>query len=124
MTATRMPWWPILGVAVVLAALVIATLRPYAWNPSAFFHLDKQTADLRGVPPGFVVLNVPGYDGEQYYEIARSMPLLFNHAKWEDLTTPTTIAYSYQRFLLPLAAFTLSLGHEAALPYTFLFIEL
>jgi hypothetical protein len=69
-------------------------------------------------------LNVPGYDGEQYYEIARSMPLLFNHAKWEELTTPTTIAYSYQRFLLPLGAFVLSLGHEAALPYTFLAIEL
>lgn len=79
---------------------------------------------MRGVPSGFVVLQEPGYDGEQYYQIAKQMLLVFQPSQWPLLAEQPTIAYSYQRFLLPLAAFVLAVGTTAGLPYSFLLIQI
>ncbi|HVW67157.1 MAG TPA: hypothetical protein VHA78_05535 [Candidatus Peribacteraceae bacterium] len=119
----RFWYWPLIVLAAALATVLALTLAPYGWNPSALFHLDQSTANQYGVPKGFVVLQEPGYDGEQYYEIARSMPKIFDPSNWRSLATHSTIAYSYQRFLLPLTAFVITLGRDSALPYAFLLIN-
>jgi hypothetical protein len=116
--------WPLAFLLAVLLGILFLTLRPYNQNPSALFHLDELTESTYGVPKDFVVLNVPGYDGEQYYEIARRMPSVFQPTKWPLLAANPTQAYSYQRFLLPLAAYGLSFGKEEWLPEAFLLIHI
>lgn len=124
MTLTARQSWPLAVLAVILCGVLTLTLKTYEWNPSALFHLDQLTADMHGIPKNMIVLQMPGYDGEQYYQIARKMRDVFDRSHWPLLTNTPTIAYSYQRFLLPLFAFGLSLGHEAWLPYSFLAIQL
>ncbi len=116
--------WPLVSLLCVLGALIFLNLRPYGWNVSAFFHSDETMAQSWGVPAGFVTLSVPGYDGEQYYQIARHMGMMIDPTLWPSLAGHPTIAYSYQRFLLPLAAYILALGQTALLPYTFLLIQI
>ena len=114
-----------LGVlAAVIATILAITLRPYHWNSTALFHMDRLTAKEHGVTSNFIILTVPGYDGEQYYEIARQMPNILQPSHWQDLQNTPTIAYSYQRFLLPLFAFLLAFGQDSLLPYSFLIIEI
>ncbi len=98
----------------ILGFFLLLNIHPYGNNITALFHLDQTTAETLGVPKGFIVLTVPGYDGEQYYEIARSLPHVIDSP---------TIAYSYQRFLLPLAAHLLAFGHITLLPWAFLIIN-
>lgn len=111
-------------IACALLAIVALNVVPYRWNPTIFFHLDAAMHERQPVPPGFVVLDVPAYDGAHYYQIARNIPKMMQPSSWAYLRTLPTYSYAYQRFLLPLAAFTLSLGWEAALPYAFLFLNL
>ncbi len=114
-------------IAVALAALCIAavTLKPYGGNPTALFHLDDAMATAHPVPAGFVVLQMPGYDGMQYYQIARSLPQIADRSQWPTLGADTLPgSYAYQRFLLPLVAGTVSLGDADALPWVFLAINL
>jgi|CXWL01.1.fsa_nt_gi hypothetical protein len=124
MTLTAKHSWPLAILAVLFFGILTLTLKPYDWNPSALFHLDQLTADTHGIPKNMIVLQMPGYDGEQYYQIARKMRDVFDRSHWPLLANTPTIAYSYQRFLLPLFAFGLSLGREAWLPYAFLAIQL
>ncbi len=118
--------WPLAFLLITLCGILTITLKPYHGNVTALFHMDAPTAHSHGfIPENFVLLDVPGYDGEQYYEIALHMPSAFSQARWPSITSHSvTIAYSYQRFLLPLAAFTLSFGYRDLLPYSFLFIQL
>lgn len=116
--------WPMAFLAIVLGTLLFLTLRPYNGNVVALFHIDQQKAIDYALPKGLLVLTVPGYDGEQYYEIARLMPALINHSRWSDVSVHSAISYSYQRFLLPLAAFLIAFGQEPLLPYTFLAIQI
>jgi hypothetical protein len=116
--------WPEALLAVLLGSLVALTLHPYAGNPSALFHMDRPMVSSLGVPSNFVVLTVPGYDGMQYFEIARRLPLLFSKNGWLEVATTPTIAYSYQRLLLPTLAFALAAGRDAWLPWSFLAINL
>ncbi len=100
-------------------------LQPYGWNVTAPFHIDTLVHKRRPVPPGTVVLDVPAYDGAQYYQIARTIPLLFTPERWPEIRAITEQqSYAYQRFLLPLSAYVLALGQEPLLPYAFLAIHL
>lgn len=103
--------------------ILLFTLRPYSWNVSALFHLDSTIAVPHPVPRGFVVLSMPGYDGAQYYQIARNIPFIVSPSHWPALVSAPPGAYAYQRFLLPLAAWTLSMGQQRALPFVFLAIN-
>jgi hypothetical protein len=117
------PRWPLAVLAAALAAVTLLAIRPYGWNVTSLFHLDRGVADRHAVPAGFVVLEMPGYDGAQYYEMARHMPEMFLSSRWEAVRALPPGAYAYQRFLLPLLAFAVSLGSEAALPYAFVGIN-
>lgn len=107
-----------------LLAIAALNVAPYGWNVSSFFHLDAPMHEGQPVPDGFVVLDVPAYDGAHYYQIARNIPAMLDASSWEELRTLPTFSYAYQRFLLPLTAFIVSLGQEAALPYAFLLLNL
>jgi len=117
-------YWPLALLLGALAAIVLLTVRPYSGNLTSFFHMDTITAEKYGVPEQFVLLSVPGYDGEQYYQIARHMGILVQPNLWEKLAIHPTIAYSYQRFLLPVTAYILAFGQTHLLPYSFLFIQI
>jgi hypothetical protein len=118
--------WPLAFLLVALCGLLFVTLKPYHGNVTALFHMDQSTYRQHSpLEKNFVILDVPGYDGEQYYQIARHLLSVFIPSQWPDITSHSvTIAYSYQRFLLPLTAFLLSFGNRALLPYSFLFIQL
>lgn len=111
------------AIAAMLAALVWANVQPYSGNVSAMFHLDELMNESRPVPKGFAVLTVPAYDGAHYYQIARNIPAIASPDRWPELLGQSTLSYAYQRILLPAAGFILAVGQEAALPYTFLLIN-
>jgi len=109
---------------IILLGIVFLTLRPYASNVTALFHMDADLARGNALPRGFVVLSVPAYDGAQYYHVARNIPKLLDRSEWKFVRMEIPPSYGYQRFLLPLFAFALALGRVDALPYTFLLINL
>lgn len=111
-------------VTVVLAAIVLLTLRPYDMNLTAFFHMDENLAKGNTLPGNFVVLTVPAYDGAQYYHVARNVPKMIDPTEWKFLRIEIPPSYAYQRFLLPLTAFVLAFGQTALLPFAFLLINL
>ena len=124
MRQTLRTYWPVAVLAAWLVFIVALTIQPYAWSPSALFHLDETLAEPHPVPEGFVILQMPGYDGAQYYQIARNMPLVFNPSRWTELSASAPLSYAYQRFLLPFTAFLVSFGQESFLPYAFLGINI
>lgn len=109
--------------ALALISIVGATLYPYGGNPSALFHMDAERAVSYQVPAQFVVLGVPGYDGMQYYDIAKNFALVFQPVRWPELNISDAMSYSYQRALLPALAFAFSFNQEVALPWVFLIIN-
>lgn len=115
--------WPLLVIGLCIAAILWFTLRPYGGHPSALFHLDATIASVEPLPPGFVVLRVPGYDGAQYYQVARNIPKIMR-GEWSFLREHPPMSYAYQRFLLPLSAWLLAMGNNNALPWTFLCINI
>lgn len=114
--------WTLTAIACVLGTLLIATLVPYRGNVTSLFHMDDV---LRApeMPAGFVILDQPAYDGAQYYRIARRVPDFFRPAEWDSIAADLPRAYGYQRMLLPVIAFMLSMGNVAALPFAFLAIN-
>lgn len=106
----------------MLAILVGLNIAPYRGNVTAMFHLDSTLADAHVMPKGFVVLQVPAYDGAQYYQIARNMPKIVT-GDWAPLRETPPGSYAYQRFLLPVLAFIVAMGTDALLPYAFLLIN-
>lgn len=123
MTSLLSKYWAAAATAIGLAAIIAINISYYDWNVTSMFHLDHTIADVHPLQPDFVTLEVPGYDGAQYYQVARNMPKIFNPSRWSELSSTNPLSYAYQRFLLPLVAFTLSFGQEAALPYVFLIIN-
>lgn len=115
--------WPSKLLIVILALLVFGTLLPYGGNPSALFHMDKELARGNVLPGGFVLLDVPAYDGAQYYHVARNVPKMTDVSQWKFLRMEIPASYGYQRFLLPFLAFAVSLGQTEALPNAFLAIN-
>ena len=118
-------FWHIAISGGVLFALSIGMLSQYGWNPSAFLHLDERMLTSNESAKNLVILSVPGYDGMQYYRIAKILPKIFDAKTREELRNNPTLSYSFQRFLLPLTASILSLGaHERALPWFLLGINI
>jgi hypothetical protein len=115
--------WHIGALLIVLTGLVTLTLAPYQGNLSALFHIDRSIADSYAMPPGTVVLSMPGYDGMEYFQMARNMPTILSPADWGSIDDLPPGPYAHQRFLLPFLAFGLSLGNDTALPYAFLLIN-
>ena len=116
-------WWTLSVIACALISLLAATLVPYGGNLTAMFHMD-QILRAPIMPEGFVILDVPAYDGAQYYRIAARAGSLFLPSEWDGIAASLPASYGYQRILLPLLAAALSLGQEGALPYAFLAINL
>jgi hypothetical protein len=117
----RKHWLPLL-LTCILAGILTLTLLPYNGNVSALFHLDMPLAENHVPPSGFVVLSVPAYDGAQYYQLARNVPLLLT-GNIETLRSRLPGPYAYQRLLLPVMAWALALGQDALLPWSFLLIQ-
>ncbi len=117
-------YWALVAVAIGIAAIVAINISYYEWNITSMFHLDHTIADVHPLQPGFVILEMPGYDGAQYYQVARNLPMLFAPSRWSELTTHIPLSYAYQRILLPVVAYGVSFGKEAALPYAFLIINI
>jgi hypothetical protein len=116
--------WPVLVVGAVLLGTLLLQIKPYDYRLSSVFHMDEIAGSGNPMPSGFVILSVPSYDGAQYYQIARNIPKVMNPARWHELRESGPLSYSYQRFLLPLLAFLLSLGNTALLPFVFVGINL
>lgn len=117
-------YWPIAVIALALALIVAVNTAPYGYRITAPFHMDARTAEGNPLPPGFVVLEVPSYDGAQYYQVARNIPKMVNSSRWHELTEHPPGSYAYQRFLLPLVAYAASFGNVSALPLSFFFINI
>ncbi|TSC80453.1 MAG: hypothetical protein G01um101425_107 [Candidatus Peregrinibacteria bacterium Gr01-1014_25] len=112
--------WPVALLAAVLMVVIALTLTPYRGDVSALFHMDAEHAQTYQPPAGFVLLDMPGYDGMQYYAIARTVPDLLTGEGRARIGADANLSYSYQRFLLPLLAFALSLGNDTLLPFAFI----
>ncbi len=117
-------YWPLLILALTLTLFVLLNIRPYGYNLTSIFHIDDVLSRQNPMPEGVVVLQVPSYDGAQYYQIARNIPKIFIPSHWNELQTKSPGSYAYQRFLLPLTAFVVSFGQEPLLPYAFLLINI
>ncbi len=117
-------YWPAAVVLVAVLAILALEIRPYGYNLTAVFHMDARTATGNPLPQDFVILSIPSYDGAQYYQVARNIPRVMNPARWGELLERNPGSYAYQRFLLPLLSFVLSLGNAAALPFAFVGINI
>ena len=122
--STARTHWPAAAVGLILALLLTLTLAPYRGNITALFHADGYLASRRPLPPGFVTLSVPGYDGMEYYQIARNIPRIVRSTRWGELLHTPPGSYAYRRMLLPATAWLLALGSERSLPYAFLCVNL
>ncbi len=116
-------YWPIAILALVLATIILMNIRPYDRNITAIFHMDHVIHGQHPMPKNFVILDVPSYDGAQYYQISRNIPTVFQPSRWHELRNTSPVSYAYQRFLLPLCAFIISLGQETSLPWAFVLIN-
>jgi len=85
--------------------------------------MDHTLSDQHAMPSNFVVLDVPGYDGAQYYQIARNVPKIII-GESNTLTEKSPGSYAYQRFALPVLAASFSIGDNSLLPWAFLLINI
>lgn len=116
-------YWPVGTVAAVIGGVLALTLAPYGGNSTALFHMDAFRAARFRPPPGFVVLQIPGYDGMEYYGLARDLPAFFSAEGRARLGVTPTRAYAAQRILLPALSALLAFGRTRALPIVFLAIN-
>jgi hypothetical protein len=124
MTSLLKRRWPVVATLLGTLALAGFLTAPYGWNVSAPIHTDERMHGLHPLPAGFVVLQVPSYDGSQYYQIARDFPKLFSLEGWQELRSRAPLSYAYQRILLPATVFVLSLGQVPLFPYVFLLLNI
>lgn len=110
---------PFVLASLALAALSAFGVRQYDWNVSALLHVDRVFGETNGVPPGVVLYEDGGYDGMLYYEVARELPRLFSGGPIS-LDSP----YRFQRILLPLFVYGVSLGREEWFPMATLVLNI
>jgi hypothetical protein len=124
MKSAVLRYWPVSVATLAIGIVLTLTLMPYGMRPSVLFHLGAIQERSHPLPEGFVVLDVPSYDGAQYYGIARNMPLIARPSRWDQLQHLNPTSYAYQRFLLPKTAWILALGQTTWLPFSFLLINI
>lgn len=117
-------YWPPLLALIGVCIIVCVHIAPYGHNITSIFHTDERMHGYHPLPEGFVVLEVPAYDGSQYYQVARNLPQVFDITQWSTLRETPPLSYAYQRILLPVVAWVFALGQEPLLPWTFLFINI
>lgn len=110
-------WGPILAALAVYLAFLALILAPYGFNPSALIGLGTANPANRAaaLPPGLLVFQGDGYDGQHFYHIALGL------VRGERPAVPPV---RVQRIGYPLAAALLSLGRERAIPYALVAINL
>lgn len=116
--------WQTGMIAGALLLILFLTLKSYHGNVTALFHIDRSISDEYELPEYTVLLNGLGYDGMEYYQIARNVPLFVQPEEWPRLRSIPPGPYAHQRILLPLLAFILGLGRDVLIPYAFLAINL
>jgi hypothetical protein len=115
----------IAGYAVLLTVIVGLTIAPYGWNVSVLLHIDAPMAQEHPVAFGTVVLDVPGYDGMEYFAVAQSLPKMVDASAWPSLRAVSQPgAYAYQRILLPLLVSAASFGQTTWMPTVFFLINI
>jgi hypothetical protein len=102
-----------------LASLVAINVSQYGWNVSGLLHLDVPAGESYGVPAGVVLYTDGAYDGMLYYQVARDLPALI-------AGTPTRLdsPYRFQRIVLPLLTYAVTLGNERAFPAALLLLNI
>lgn len=117
MTASRFdtPWAPLLITALLYAAFLSAVLNAREGNWSALVGAGSRLVEQDSLPPGFALLqDLPGYDGQFYYRLARTP---FTAQRTADGLTLDRPAYRQQRIIYPLLARAVALGQTASLPW-------
>jgi hypothetical protein len=107
------------GSLVALLALVLLGVSHYDWNVSGLLHMDVPFGERHDVPAGLVLYQDAAYDGMLYYQIIRDLPALFT-----DGQTSLDSPYRFQRILLPLLTYIVTLGQERAYPSALLLLNL
>jgi hypothetical protein len=105
--------------ALALVFIVFLGVRHYGGNVSTLLHMDTDFGARHHVPSGLVLYQDGGYDGMLYFQVARDLPALFLGGH-PSLNSP----YRFQRILLPLLGYAVTLGHAQAFPMAFLIINL
>lgn len=110
-------WGPILVALAVYLAFLALILAPYGFNPSALIGLGTANPANRAaaLPPGLLVFQGDGYDGQHFYHIALGL------VRGERPAAPPV---RVQRIGYPLATALLSLGRERAIPYALVVVNL
>jgi hypothetical protein len=111
---------PVLVTAVVLLALVAATLVQYDGDPTGFVQFGRAAAPAVGPPAGARIASEIGYDGQFFYVQAVD-PLLRDRAR--SALVATDGEYRAQRVLYPALAYVAAAGQEDGLPWTLLFLN-
>lgn len=105
--------------ALFLTFLVLFGIRQYDFNVSGLLHMDVPFGETHDVPEGLVLYQDGAYDGMLYYQVARDLPALF-FGGTPSLDSP----YRFQRILLPLVTYIVTVGNERAFPVALLLINL
>jgi len=116
---------PVVAVAAIYLAVVIGVSHFYDFNLSCFLCVGCKFpfADSEHFAPGTVkYTTVPGYDGSDYYIIARD-PLLIKRDFLTDYKTDARLL-RYQRPLYPLLVNLLSFDRPELFPCTMLLINI
>lgn len=107
---------PVLVAAVVLAFVIGPGLLSYHGNPTGFIRFGREFVSATHPPTGAVIDTKTGYDGQYFWALARD-PLLLHHST---IASFTGAGFRLQRIAYPALAAGLALGHESALPWTLL----
>jgi hypothetical protein len=114
----------ILGiVAAILLSFTFFATKNYEGNLSSLLRIGKTFGETHEVPGGLVMYDPAGYDGELYYQMARNVPQFFFGDDHSDIPFYDN-AYRWQRILLPITVYGLSLGNESWFPNMFIRINL
>jgi hypothetical protein len=105
-------WPPVLVVALGYAAITIATLRAFDYNPTGPIRIGDLLPADRFWREGVMVQPGVGYDGQWFFYISHD-PFLRAPDPESFLDLPS---YRYARILYPTLAWALALGQPAALP--------
>ena len=110
---------PVVVVAVVLALSLVPALVAFRGNATGFVWFGRAYVTQTHPPSGALVRTSQGYDG-QYFWAQATDPLLLSGQTRSHLRP---VAFRLQRVAYPMAAFLLAGGHEAALPWALLAIN-